>query len=280
MADRQLIRPLDVPTLKAQYARAEPFPYFVVEGFLEPSFAAEVAAAYPTWETAKQMGFAFNAVNERKKVQVTERALFPDAVGRLSDALASTAFLADLGAITGIPGLLADERLFGGGIHVTGPYGRLDVHVDFNILEFERRLYRRLNLLLYLNPDWNEDWGGQVEFWDREVKTCVQHYAPTLNRCVVFETSDISYHGVAPLTCPEGELRRSFAAYYYTLEPAGAEEPASHSTIFRARPDERMRGYVLMPAERLQRQVTEGLQTAKRRVRRLIGRAIGRRYPS
>jgi hypothetical protein len=225
------------------------------------------------------MGFAFNAVNERKKVQVTERAKFPDPIGRLSDALASRAFLDDLTAITGIPTLLADAQLFGGGIHVTGPHGRLDVHVDFNVLEHhgEAKLYRRLNLLLYLNPDWNDQWGGQVELWDREVTTCVQRYAPRLNRCVVFETSDISYHGVAPLTCPETEVRRSFAAYYYTREPAGADVPTAHSTIFRARPDERLRGYVLMPAERLQRQVISGLQTAKRRVRRLIGRAIGRR---
>jgi hypothetical protein len=278
MADRQLIRPLEIPALKAQYERAEPFPFFVIDGFLEPSFAAEVAAAYPTFETATQMGFTFNAVNERRKVQVTERARFPDAVGRLSDALASARFLAQLGEITGVPALIWDERLFGGGMHVTGPHGRLDVHVDFNVLEFggEPKLYRRLNLLLYLNPDWNETWGGQVEFWDRDVQTCARSYVPTLNRCVVFETSDISYHGVAPLTCPAGEVRRSFAAYYYTSAPADADEPEAHSTIFRARPDERLREYVLMPAERLQRAVTAGLQTATRRVRRLIGRAIGR----
>lgn len=279
MADRQLIRPLDIAALTAQYQRAEPFPFFVIENFLEPAFAAEVAAAYPTFATAKAMGFAFNAVNERKKVQVTDRALFPDAVGRLSDALAGPAFIAQLGAITGIPKLLWDPRLFGGGIHVTGPHGRLDVHVDFNVLEYgnEPKIYRRLNLLLYLNQDWNDEWGGQVELWDRDVEHCVHKYVPSLNRCVVFETSDISYHGVAPLTCPEHEARRSFAVYYYTAEPPGAEEPEAHSTIFRARPGERLREYVLMPAERVQRSAVDGLRTAKRRVRRLIGRAIGRR---
>jgi hypothetical protein len=195
MADRELIRPLEAPALAAQYRSAAPFPFFAVEGFLDPAFAAEVAAAYPTFETAKAMGFAFNAVNERKKVQVTERARFPEPVGRLSDALASPEFLATLSRITGIPDLVADTRMFGGGIHVTGPHGRLDVHVDFNLLEFkdEPKLYRRLNLLLYLNPGWEAAWGGQVEFWDRDVQHCVQSYVPSLNRCVVFETSEISF---------------------------------------------------------------------------------------
>lgn len=271
--------PLDVAALRAQYARGEPFPFFVIDGLLESSFAAAVAAAYPTFDTAKQLGFAFNAVNERKKVQVTDRALFPDPVGRLSDALASPEFLAQLSAITGIPKLLADPRLFGGGMHVTGPHGRLDVHVDFNVLAYgdEPQLYRRLNLLLYLNPDWNAEWGGQVEFWDRDVTHCVQRYVPILNRCVVFETSEISYHGVAPLTCPASEVRRSFAAYYYTLEPANNEATATHSTIFRARPNERLRAAVLMPAEQLQRRVANGVRTAVGRARRLVARAIGRR---
>jgi hypothetical protein len=171
-------------------------------------------------------------------------------------------------------------------MHVTGPHGRLDVHVDFNVLEFgnEPKLYRRLNLLLYLNPDWNDTWGGQVEFWDRDVKACARSYVPSLNRCVVFETSDISYHGVAPLTCPDGEVRRSFAAYYYTTDPANAEEPEAHGTIFRARPDERIREYVLMPAERLMRWTADGMRTVIGRARfaaggarRAVVRAIRRR---
>src|SRR5262249_38617786 len=271
MADRQLIRTLDVAALARQYRNAQPFPFVAIENFLDPEFALEVAGAYPTFETAKQMGFAFNAVNERREVQVTGRARLPPVAGQLSDALASDAFLDQLSAITGMPKLLADERLFGGGMHVTGPHGRLDVHVDFNLLE--GGLHRRLNLLVYLNPDWDERWGGQVELWDRDVKVCVQRFAPVLNRCVIFETSDISFHGVAPLPCPPHEVRRSFATYYYTKE-APAHFDAQHGTIFRARPDERLRGYVLMPAEQLQRQVAGRLRSAKYRIRRLVARAI------
>ena len=274
MADRQVIRSLDVAALHEQFRTAQPFPFVAIENFLDPEFAREVAAAYPTFETAKQMGFAFNAVNERKKVQITDRTRFPPPVQRLNDALASDGFLDQLSAITGIPMLLADEQLFGGGIHVTGPHGRLDVHVDFNVLQ--GGLHRRLNLLVYLNPGWDEQWGGQVELWDRDVKTCVQQFAPVLNRCVIFETSDISFHGVAPLTCPPDQVRRSFATYYYTAA-APASFDAQHGTIFRARPDERLRGYVMMPAEQLQRRLSGQLRTAKYRLRRIVARAIGRR---
>src|SRR5262249_15689574 len=144
-------------------------------------------------------GHAFKSVNEREKVQITDVRLFPEPVARLNAALASPEFLSDLSYITGISGLLADDQLVGGGIHVTGPGGRLDVHVDFNYVE-SRRLHRRLNLLLYLNPMWEEQWGGQIQLWDKLVTECRQAFAPTLNRCVIFETSDISFHGVAPVT--------------------------------------------------------------------------------
>jgi len=273
MADRSVIRPFDVAALHEQFRTATPFPFVAIENFLDPAFAREVAAAYPTFESAKALGFAFNAVNERKKVQITDRDLFPPAVRRLSDALASQPFLDQLSAITGIPKLLADDALFGGGIHVTGPHGRLDVHVDFNLLG---DLHRRLNLLIYLNPDWDEGWGGHVELWDRDVKVCVRQFAPVLNRCVIFETSDISFHGVAPLTCPPHEVRRSFATYYYTAE-APPSFDAQHGTIFRARPDERLRGYVLMPAEQLQREVAGRFRSAAHRLRSIVARAIGRR---
>jgi hypothetical protein len=127
--------------LKRQYANATPFPFVKIENFLEPLFAAEVAAVYPTFEEAHRQGRTFKTVNEQKKVQITDAKLFPGPVARLNEALASAEFLSDLSCITSIPDLLADEELNGGGIHVTGPGGRLDVHVDFNYLE-SRKLHR------------------------------------------------------------------------------------------------------------------------------------------
>ena len=176
-----MLLPLDREALRNQYKNATPFPFVRMENFLNSAFATQVAAAYPSFDDATGKGRTFQTVNERKKVQITNAKLFPAPIAQLSRALASPGFLADLSYISGIPNLLADEELVGGGIHVTGPGGRLDVHVDFNYLE-QRKLHRRLNLLLYLNPVWKEQWGGHIQLWDKDVKRCQQAFAPSMNR--------------------------------------------------------------------------------------------------
>src|SRR5262249_58782215 len=120
-----IVQPLDRDLLRRQYVNATPFPFVKIENFLEPAFAAAVAAAYPTFEDARSQGTTFRSVNEQKKVQITDAKLFPRPVGQLNEALASAEFLSDLCYITGIADLLADRELLGGGIHVTGPGGRL-----------------------------------------------------------------------------------------------------------------------------------------------------------
>lgn len=264
------IRPLDIQGLRQQYQSASPFPYFTIDNFLLPEFAAEVVAAYPSYEQARTMGREFSAVNERLKVQITDSSLFPQPVRRLSEALASPAFLSALEQVTGIPRLLADEQLAGGGMHLTGPGGRLDVHVDFNYVP-DRQLHRRLNILFYLNPDWPTAWGGEIELWDADVRNRVRSYTPAMNRCLVFETSETSYHGVSPNICPPGHVRRSFAAYYYTREAPAGWDGHTHSTVFKARPDEAIRGAVLMPAEKAGRGIRSGINWTRQAVKRLLG---------
>jgi hypothetical protein len=171
--------------------------------------------------------------------------------------------------ITGIPGLLADDQFEGGGMHVTGAGGRLDVHIDFNYQE-TRQLHRRLNILLYLNEGWQPGWGGEIELWDKDVMKLLKSISPVLNRCLVFETTEISYHGVRPITAPASVCRRSFAGYYYTKEPPAHWTGKNHSTIFRARPDERLRGMVLMPAEHLRRRLVQTVRAMARRVKKTV----------
>jgi len=263
------IRTLDVENLRRLYHSAEPFPYFAIDDFLEEDFAREVFEAYPSYEDALAIGREFSSVNEKLKVQICNAEKFARPIARLNEAISAPGFLRDLTAITEIPNLLADPQLRGGGMHLTNTTGRLDVHVDFNYIE-EHQLHRRLNILIYFNPGWEESWGGRIELWEQDARECRQSFSPTLNRCVIFETTDISFHGVTPVTCPTNEFRRSFAAYYYTREPPTGWTGGSHSTIFMARPDEVLRGKVLMPAEQMRNRIVASARSLKRRLRGTI----------
>ena len=264
-----LLRPYDRDQLRQEFQSAQPFPHIKMDNFLQPEVAQEISAAYPTFANALSMGFQFNALNEQRKVQVTDAVKFPGPVARLNQALSSPAFLKDLEYITGIPNLLADARLAGGGMHLTGPGGRLDVHVDFNFDE-NIKLHRRLNILVYLNPVWEPTWGGEIELWDKDVKNRGVSLLPLLNRCLIFQTDETSYHGVSPITGPPHVERKSFAAYYYTKEPPPNWSGQIHSTVFKARPDEKLRGYVLMPVQRIREEVRQGLRRVKNRVKRML----------
>jgi hypothetical protein len=264
-----MIRRLDAKALGERYRSARPFPSICIDGFLEPSFALEVARSYP--QSLQGATRSYDALNERGKTQIEERSRFPEPVGRLADVCATQEFRDLLSEITGVPKLLWDPKFVGGGMHQTRAHGRLDVHVDFNRLA-ATGWYRRVNLLLFLNENWREDWGGRLELWDRNVRNCIQSFAPELNRCVIFTTSEISFHGVTALTCPDDVVRRSFALYYYTEEPPADAAHREHSTIFRARPDERLKRYVLMPAERVKRAVRGLRSRAGRLAKRVMGR--------
>lgn len=261
------IRSQDWDALRARVNAAVPFPHFCIDGFLDPAFAEECRAAFPTYEHAAEMGREFAAVNERRKVQVTDSSRFPPPLKRLHEELRSSGWLQTLGHVMSIPHLLADPELVGGGIHETGPRGYLDVHVDFNYIE-DRGLHRRLNILIYFNKDWHPQWGGNLELWDSEVSVCHQSFSPIFNRCVVFETTDVSYHGVTAVTCPPDQVRRSFAGYYYTRDAPPHWTGESHSTIFRARPQERFKGTVLMPLEKARWAARDAYYALKARIRR------------
>jgi hypothetical protein len=110
--------------------------------------------------------------------------------------------------------------------------GKLGVHVDFN-KHPHTKLDRRLNLLIYLNRDWEEEHGGHFELWDTEGKEFRKRVLPVFNRCVVFSTTEVSYHGHPhPLQCPEGQSRKSLAMYYYSNGRPASEVAARHSTVF------------------------------------------------
>jgi len=133
-------------------------------------------------------------------------------------ALNAGPFLQLLEKLTGEKGLISDPYLVGGGLHQIEPGGSLSVHADF-IQPPHLKFYRRLNLLIYLNPDRPEEYGGNLEFWDSKMSQCVKSISPVGNRCVIFTTTASSFHGHPhPLKSPAGVNRKSLAVYYYTLE--------------------------------------------------------------
>jgi Rps23 Pro-64 3,4-dihydroxylase Tpa1-like proline 4-hydroxylase len=264
MSPSDLLNPIDWDALRAQVRASKPVPNFLIDRFLKDDFAQRVAEAFPPYEQALAVGRSFQAVNERGKVQVTDASQFPQPIRELNEVLASREVLDLLSYALDIPELLADPQLVGGGMHQTAARGHLDVHVDFNFLS-EKQWHRRTNLLLFFNREWPAEWGGEFELWDEDVK--VRHHAhlPIFNRCVVFETNEISFHGVSAVKCPPGQSRKSFAAYYYTTSAPAHWNGQPHSTIFRARPDEFLKGAVAMPAEKAKRWFHGALRRVKQR---------------
>ncbi|MGH7009896.1 MAG: 2OG-Fe(II) oxygenase, partial [Caulobacteraceae bacterium] len=142
-------------------------------------------------------------------------------------------FLRTIENITGIEGLIPDPYFLGGGFHETTQGGHLSIHADFNHHK-PMDLERRVNVLIYLNDDWDESYGGCLELWDRGMKSRVQSYVPTCNRCVIFSTTTDSYHGnPEPVNHPRLVSRKSIALYYYTS--TWTEEKRGQTTQFRVR---------------------------------------------
>ena len=178
----------------------------------------------------------YKHANENK-LGMAKRQLFPSAIAAVTDELNSPDFVAWISELTGIPGLLADPMLEGGGLHQSGPGGYLNVHTDFSMHHFHAKWRRRANLILYLNPEWREEWGGALELWEQKMTRCAVKYPPLLNHALIFTTDQRSLHGFPdPLTCPEGRSRKSLALYYYTVEENN--KVAAHSTDYFARPQD------------------------------------------
>jgi Rps23 Pro-64 3,4-dihydroxylase Tpa1-like proline 4-hydroxylase len=217
--------------LASQYRLAEPFPHIVIDDFIDPDLLRKVHDGYPATE-GKQF---FDRDQERFKFQFQPQESSSGLVRNLFAELNGQAFLAFLKELTGINGLLSDPYFEGGGLHETKRGGHLGVHADFN-LHGRMATERRLNLLVYLNQDWDPEYGGQLELWDRQMNECVVSVEPVLGRAVIFNTALDSYHGHPdPLNCPPSRTRRSMATYYYTAPEQTALLP-KRTTNFQARP--------------------------------------------
>ncbi|MEO0649111.1 MAG: 2OG-Fe(II) oxygenase [Planctomycetota bacterium] len=223
---------------KAEYARADPFPHAVLDNFLPTWLLERIVGEFPTRHADGWV--QFDGAQERKLASTHESSFGP-ATQQLLINLNSAAFCEFLGELTGIPGLIPDPYFVGGGMHQIERGGFLKIHADFNRHQ-RLGLDRRLNLLLYLNDDWEESYGGHLELWKTDMSACAKRLLPSFNRCVIFSTTSDSFHGHPdPLKCPKGRYRRSIAAYYYTHGRPESETSEVHDTLFQPRPSERLR---------------------------------------
>jgi len=225
--------------LRLEFDSAAPFRHLVIDDFLTQDVCRALMAEFPEFDRE-------HARNEMG--EVGGKAVFQSlpklgpTYARLDGMLRDPEFLAFVGQITGIPGLIYDPKYVGGGTHENLHGQELDPHVDFNFHP-NTQLHRRLNLIIFLNPEWKEEWGGALELhvnpWLPPEEDPVKTIVPMANRCVIFETTESSWHGFKRISLPADKKhlsRRSIAVYYYTAERPVKELAPNHSTVYVPRP--------------------------------------------
>lgn len=215
--------------LAESYQLAQPFPHLVLRDAvtLDRARVAEFPdASWPHWQR-------FTDGYQTGKATCRDLRVIPTPWRELIEELCSAHFLRFLEGVTGIPKLLPDPHLEGGGLHVTDPGGHLRPHTDFHVHE-ALGLYRRVNALLFLNPEWTDGAGGCLSLHAHEdLDRCIE-IAPEWGTCAIFNTSDTSVHAVTPNA--SNLPRRSIALYYYTSD-ATRDYAGDHSTHWRSHSD-------------------------------------------
>jgi Rps23 Pro-64 3,4-dihydroxylase Tpa1-like proline 4-hydroxylase len=221
----------DPAVLRDRYRAADPFPHIVIDQLFDDADLDAVLREFPSPEAMRWM--RFDNAREKKLGFYHELSEVSPSIRRFLDAMNGFEMLTFLEQLTGIDGLIPDPYFGGGGLHQIEAGGFLKIHADFNVHP-KLKLDRRLNMLIYLNRDWRDQYGGHLELWDASMQSCRQRILPSFNRTVVFSTTDTSFHGHPhPLTPPAGKTRKSVSLYYYTAGRPAEERSAPHDTIFR-----------------------------------------------
>ena len=200
---------------KLNYLNAKPFPSIALNNFFKDDFLNVVLNEFPDLSKLNKSQ-NYNAKNEIK-LSNKNYDMFPKNIKSFIDFLNSKTFVNFLQNLTSIKEeLVADPHLEGGGLHEIKSGGVLKIHTDFNRHPF-LDLDRRINVLIYLNKNWKDSYGGHLELWDKEMSKCQKKISPAFNTMVIFSTTDFSNHGHPDLLkCPEEVSRKSIALYYFS----------------------------------------------------------------
>lgn len=197
-----------------QFAEATPFPYLAIDDFIAvPEHVVVDSFPGKDWQNWN----VFEDAYQYQKRTCSDIGLLPLLFQQMVGELSSPGFLAFLERITGIFGLIPDPYLSGGGLHSSGPGGILAPHTDFHLYG-KLNLFRRINVLIYFNPHWQEDYGGSLELFKKGARTPSRTIVPEFGRMVFFLTDDRSVHGFRNPIVGPNRWRNSLALYYYTSE--------------------------------------------------------------
>lgn len=226
-----------ITTLATRFQQREPFRHLVIENFFEAGFAKRLLDEFPAFERGNARNEA-GQLGQKSTVEKVQGLGAPYL--ELDELIKSQPFLELVGQLTGIETLLYDPWYFGGGTHENRNGQDLDPHVDFNRHPVEN-WHRRLNLIVYLNPEWMNEWGGSLELHSdpRSDDNRITLITPLFNRAVIFETTETSWHGFSRIGLPDTRQdlsRRSVALYFYTRDRPAEELADTHSTIYVDRP--------------------------------------------
>lgn len=220
----------------AKYKNESPFPHIVFDNFFNEVILENILKEFP--KNLKDVGKVIDHDPEQKLVNRDNSQLSQNILDLLN-ATNSEVFINFLNKLSGVERhLIPDPYHWGGGTHELRDKGYLNIHSDFN-KHPKMELDRRINVLIYLNHNWQEEYGGSLELWDKEMKKCQKKIVPIFNRVVIFNTNDFSFHGNPdPINCPDkSKTRKSIALYYYTNGRPGSEvSDEDHSTLFKNRP--------------------------------------------
>lgn len=226
------------------FRSADPFPFTVIDDFLPEADARRVLEEFPETRAGWNHYHHYN----EKKLALTDIEQMQPHTQAVFRALQEPRFVAFLERLTGIEGLISDPDLDGAGMHQIVPGGFLNVHTDFQSHTVNSSWSRQINLLVYFNPDWQEEWMGNLELWATDMSRCVESVAPAFNRAVIFNTRDNAYHGHPHrLASPEGITRKSIALYYFRDEH---RPQVLTSTDYRATPADPAYKHALVTLDR------------------------------
>lgn len=198
---------------------SEPFDHWIIDDFLDLEIARKLSNEFIDFDSSNDIVHYQGWIGDKKSCNVWNR--FPPLTYKVFFDLLSSEFLFNISNITNISTLYPDIGLHGGGWHMHKDGGSLAVHLDYSVHP-KVNLQRKLNLIIYLEENYNPSWGGSLQLWSHDKENnrplkMIKEIEPKFNRALLFDTTQNSWHGFPdPIKIPNNKIRKSIAVYYLT----------------------------------------------------------------